>query len=59
MTCVGKRNMGLHKNSPFMTLYSDSAHCLEKAAGFTENRQLRKKLIVLLQATKQEKVRGL
>lgn len=51
--------MGLHKNSPFMTLYSDSAHCLEKAAGFTENRQLRKKLIVLLQATKQEKVRGL
>lgn len=45
MTCVGKRNVGLHKNRPFLTLYSDSAHCLEKDPGFAENRQLRKNLL--------------
>lgn len=52
MTCIGIRNVGLHKNSPFLTLYFDSAHCLEKDAGFAENRQLRKKFTVLLQAAK-------
>lgn len=37
--------MGLHKNSPLLTLYFDSACCLEKDAGFAENRQLTKNLL--------------
>lgn len=44
--------MGLHKNSPILTLYPYSDHCLEKDSGFTENSQLRKKFTVLLQAAK-------